>query len=86
MDRYAVFGNPVAHSLSPRIHARFGELTGDRIEYVALALPVDDFARAAGDFFAAGGRGALYRQGAGGDGEVAAPSELPTSELPLEMR
>src|SRR6187431_1821968 len=58
MDRYAVFGNPVAHSLSPRIHARFGELTGDRIEYVALALPVDDFARAAGDFFAAGGRGA----------------------------
>src|SRR5688572_2946358 len=58
MDRYAVFGNPVSHSLSPRIHARFGELTGDRIEYTALAAPVGDFARAARAFFAAGGRGA----------------------------
>src|SRR5688572_6742907 len=58
MDRYAVFGNPVSHSLSPRIHARFGELTGDRIEYTALAAPIGGFAEVARAFFAAGGRGA----------------------------
>jgi shikimate dehydrogenase len=58
MDRYAVFGNPVAHSLSPRIHARFGELAGDPIEYSAIAAPPGDFAQTAREFFAKGGRGA----------------------------
>ena len=58
MDRYAVFGNPVGHSLSPRIHARFGELTGERIEYTAIAAPLGAFAHAARAFFGSGGRGA----------------------------
>ena len=58
MDRYAVFGNPVGHSLSPRIHAKFGELTGDPIEYTAIAAPLGEFARSAKEFFASGGRGA----------------------------
>jgi shikimate dehydrogenase len=58
MDRYAVFGNPVSHSLSPRIHARFGELTGDPIEYTAIAAPVGGFVEVAREFFASGGRGA----------------------------
>ena len=57
MDRYAVFGNPVAHSLSPAIHARFGELLGDPIEYTAIAAPIGEFAKTAREFFAAGGRG-----------------------------
>ena len=57
MDRYAVFGNPVGHSLSPRIHARFGELTGDPVEYTAIAAPIGEFAKSAREFFAAGGRG-----------------------------
>jgi shikimate dehydrogenase len=58
MDRYAVFGNPVGHSLSPRIHARFGVLTGDPIEYGAIEAPVGGFAQSAQAFFANGGRGA----------------------------
>jgi shikimate dehydrogenase len=58
MDRYAVFGNPVAHSLSPRIHARFAELMGERIEYAAILAPADGFAQCARNFFASGGRGA----------------------------
>jgi shikimate dehydrogenase len=58
MDRYAVFGNPVAHSLSPDIHARFAELMGERIEYRAILVPPGEFARGAREFFAGGGRGA----------------------------
>jgi shikimate dehydrogenase len=58
MDRYAVFGNPIAHSLSPAIHARFAELLGERIEYSRVLVPTGEFARAAGEFFAMGGRGA----------------------------
>ena len=33
MKHYAVFGHPVAHSLSPRIHAAFGRETGIGIDY-----------------------------------------------------
>ena len=58
MDRYAVLGNPVSHSLSPAIHARFGELTGDRIDYRALEAPVGGFALFAEAFFDSGARGA----------------------------
>jgi shikimate dehydrogenase len=58
MDRYAVVGNPVAHSLSPRIHARFAAQFGERIEYAALEAPLDGFRAAALAFFAGGGLGA----------------------------
>ena len=58
MDRYAVIGNPIAHSLSPAIHARFAAQLGERIEYTALLAPLDGFAQTARTFFAAGGRGA----------------------------
>jgi len=57
-DRYAVFGNPIAHSKSPFIHARFAEATGQALRYDALLAPVDGFAQAVADFQAAGGRGA----------------------------
>ena len=58
MDRYVVVGNPVAHSLSPRIHARFAAELGERIEYATLEAPPDGFRAAALAFFASGGRGA----------------------------
>ena len=43
VDHYAVVGNPVAHSLSPRIHASFAEQTAQKISYEAIELPLDSF-------------------------------------------
>lgn len=57
-DHYAVFGNPIAHSKSPRIHAEFARQTGEDLDYVALLAPLDDFAGAVAAFRDAGGRGA----------------------------
>ena len=57
IDRYAVIGNPVDHSLSPRIHAVFAGRTGENIEYGRLEAPADGFAAAATGFFAQGGKG-----------------------------
>lgn len=57
-DRYAVIGNPVAHSRSPWIHAKFAEQTAEKIDYGALVAPVGGFAAAVAEFRAAGGRGA----------------------------
>ena len=53
-DRYAVVGNPVAHSLSPRIHGAFAGQYGEALSYEAIELPVDDFA---------GGVAGLQREG-----------------------
>ena len=44
MDLYFVVGNPVEHSRSPWIHARFAELTGQPLRYEKRVLPVDGFA------------------------------------------
>ncbi|MBI4985284.1 MAG: shikimate dehydrogenase [Rhodocyclales bacterium] len=57
-DRYAVFGNPIAHSQSPRIHALFARQTGQNMSYEALLAPLDGFAATVGAFAAHGGRGA----------------------------
>ncbi|MDY7117741.1 shikimate dehydrogenase [Halomonas sp. SSL-5] len=58
IDRYCVFGHPVAHSKSPLIHAAFAEQVGEAIEYTAIEAPRDDFAGAWRRFIAEGGRGA----------------------------
>jgi len=56
-DRYAVVGNPVAHSRSPSIHAQFAQQTGQDISYERLLAPLDGFVAAVEAFRAAGGRG-----------------------------
>lgn len=57
-DRYAVIGNPVAHSKSPWIHARFAQQTGEEIEYRAQLAPLDGFEKVVRAFQADGSSGA----------------------------
>ena len=56
-DRYAVIGNPVAHSKSPRIHAEFARATGQHIDYGRLEAPLDGFAEAVERWRRSGGKG-----------------------------
>lgn len=56
--RYAVFGNPVAHSRSPQIHQQFALQEGVEIEYGRICADMGGFAQAVSAFFASGGCGA----------------------------
>ena len=56
-DRYAVIGNPIAHSKSPVIHAAFARQCGQDIAYEAILGPLDGFRAAVGAFRQAGGKG-----------------------------
>jgi shikimate dehydrogenase len=55
---YAVLGNPVAHSLSPRIHALFAAQFGFEVEYRRIRVDAGRFAQAVADLRAVGARGA----------------------------
>ncbi|MFZ3119046.1 MAG: shikimate dehydrogenase, partial [Variovorax sp.] len=44
MDLYCVMGNPVEHSRSPWIHARFAELTGETLAYGRRRIELGGFA------------------------------------------
>ncbi|MDB5892273.1 MAG: shikimate dehydrogenase [Polaromonas sp.] len=57
MDHYCVVGNPVAHSKSPQIHARFAELTGQAMSYDKQLVALDGFAEALGGFRQRGVKG-----------------------------
>ncbi|MDI1275665.1 shikimate dehydrogenase [Polaromonas sp.] len=57
MDHYGVVGNPVEHSKSPAIHARFAELTGQAMDYCKLLAPLDHFAATLQQWINSGGRG-----------------------------
>lgn len=50
MDRYCVIGNPVEHSRSPWIHARFAALTGQALDYGRRLAPLGGFAAAVDSF------------------------------------
>jgi shikimate dehydrogenase len=57
LDRYAVMGNPIAHSKSPLIHSLFAEQTGEHLTYQAILVPAAGLATALDVFQADGGKG-----------------------------
>ncbi|HEX7371079.1 MAG TPA: shikimate dehydrogenase [Rhodanobacteraceae bacterium] len=58
VPRYAVFGHPIAHSLSPRLHALFAAQFDFGLEYDAIDAAPAAFAASVEAFFAADGHGA----------------------------
>ncbi len=56
-DRYAVMGNPIAHSKSPLIHSMFAQQTGQHMQYDALLVDKDGFEQAVAEFRQSGGLG-----------------------------
>jgi shikimate dehydrogenase len=57
LDRYAIIGNPVAHSKSPLIQEAFARATGQRLRYERLLAPLDGFAATVQTFVEANGLG-----------------------------
>jgi shikimate dehydrogenase len=57
MDQYCVMGNPVEHSKSPWIHARFAELMGHELRYEKRLVALDGFIDGIRVFRAEGGKG-----------------------------
>src|SRR5581483_9823811 len=56
-DQYGVVGHPVAHSLSPFIHAMFARQTGQEISYRLFDFAPEELDARIAAFFAQGGRG-----------------------------
>lgn len=57
INRYAVIGNPVEHSLSPVIQQLFAEQCHQKIYYEKILVPVDQFQFFLNRFRAEGGKG-----------------------------
>lgn len=57
LERYGVVGDPVEHSLSPKIHHAFARQFAQEISYQKFHVTSADFADFVRDFAAAGGKG-----------------------------
>ena len=57
MNKYAVIGNPIHHSLSPTIHAQFSKQTGLSMSYEKILAPLDGFTAAVNNFVSSGALG-----------------------------
>ena len=57
MKKFAVVGNPIAHSRSPEIHQAFAKQTGIELSYDRILAPIDGFESTIKDFFAQNGNG-----------------------------
>ncbi len=58
VDKYAVIGNPIAHSKSPLIHQAFAKQTNQDISYASILAPLDGFQATISDLMGQGYRGA----------------------------
>jgi len=57
IDRYAVFGNPIAHSKSPQIHTLFAQQTKQQLVYTAELADIGQFESAVKKFIQSNGKG-----------------------------
>ncbi len=57
MKKFAVIGNPIAHSRSPEIHLAFAKQTGIALSYERILAPLDSFEGVVHHFFEQDGRG-----------------------------
>ena len=57
MDNYAVIGNPIQHSWSPRIHLLFAQQTQQQLNYQAILAPLESFSEVLLEFQQQGGKG-----------------------------
>jgi len=57
MNKYAVIGNPIQHSLSPTIHAQFAKQIGLSMSYEKILAPLDGFSITAKNFVSSGALG-----------------------------
>ena len=57
IDHYAVFGSPIKHSKSPRIHKLFAEQTQQALIYEAQEVNAEQFSNSVSGFFAHDGKG-----------------------------
>ena len=56
-EKYAILGNPVAHSLSPVLHGLFAKMMHDDITYEKILVESGMFSKTCADFFRLGGNG-----------------------------
>jgi shikimate dehydrogenase len=57
VSNYAVLGNPIKHSKSPRIHSLFAKQTGIELHYQSIEVPTDKFDEYVDLFASQGGLG-----------------------------